>query len=352
MAIYELTSDTIREIEQAKFSEVGIKERVDLQRLLRDQVEVISPGTLVIAEEFGEWEDSRRRIDLLGLDKSANLVVIELKRTEDGGHMELQAIRYAAMISAMTFENTVEIFRRHLEKLGKDEDPEAKILEHLEWDEPNEDEFAQDVRIVLASAEFSKELTTAVMWLNDRDLDIQCVRLKPYRDGERVLLDVQRIIPLPEVEDYRIQIKEKQRQERKARTSGPDHTRYDLTIGEKTYERLPKRAAIFTVVKHLCDRGVTPEAITDVIEWRKNTMFRVVDGVVKSEEFVRRALERAKQEKKRFDAFRFYLGDDELIVSGNRTYALTKMWGNRTLQAIDLLNMAFPDSEISYEKSS
>ena len=46
----------------------------------------IAPETLVISEEFGEWEDSRRRIDLLGLDKDARLVVIELKRTEDGGH--------------------------------------------------------------------------------------------------------------------------------------------------------------------------------------------------------------------------------------------------------------------------
>jgi hypothetical protein len=37
-------------------------------------------------------------------DKQAWLVVIELKRTLDGGHMELQAIRYASMVSAMTFE--------------------------------------------------------------------------------------------------------------------------------------------------------------------------------------------------------------------------------------------------------
>jgi hypothetical protein len=58
----------------------------------------------VIAEEFSEWEDSRRRIDLLGGDRDGNLVVIELKRTEDGGHMELQAIRYAAMVSALTME--------------------------------------------------------------------------------------------------------------------------------------------------------------------------------------------------------------------------------------------------------
>ena len=83
MAIYEITSDQIRTITETSFSVAGFRERADLQRLLRSNVGVISPDTLVIAEEFGEWEDSKRRIDLLGLDKDANLVVIELKRTED-----------------------------------------------------------------------------------------------------------------------------------------------------------------------------------------------------------------------------------------------------------------------------
>jgi RecB family endonuclease NucS len=44
----------------------------------------------VIAEEYGLSEDSRRRIDLLALDRSGTLVVIELKRTDDGGDMELR----------------------------------------------------------------------------------------------------------------------------------------------------------------------------------------------------------------------------------------------------------------------
>ncbi len=101
MPIFEVTSDAIRKIEETTFSAVGIRERADLQRLLRKQIDIISPETLIVAEEFGEWEDSKRRIDLLGIDRSANLVVIELKRTEDGGHMELQAIRYAAMVSTM-----------------------------------------------------------------------------------------------------------------------------------------------------------------------------------------------------------------------------------------------------------
>ena len=352
MAIYELTSDEIRPIEETRFSAAGINERADLQRLLREQVEVISPGTLVIAEEFGEWEDSRRRIDLLGLDKEANLVVIELKRTEDGGHMELQAIRYAAMVSAMTFATAVEVYRSHLGKLGRDDDPEARILEHLEWDEPNEDEFAQDVRIVLASAEFSKELTTAVMWLNDRDLSIRCVRLKPYRDGRRVLLDVQQVIPLPEAEDYRVQLKEKQRQERKARASGADLVKYDLSIDGETRPGMAKGDAIFAIVRRLCSQGVKPERIMEIIPWKTNSLFRFVEGAVASEDFVRLAVEKSRAEGQKFDFRHYRVAEDELIVSDNRTYAFTKIWGPRTLAAIDLLREAFPESQISCRGSS
>ncbi|WCN83850.1 hypothetical protein [Micromonospora sp. LH3U1] len=37
-----------------------------------------------MAEEFGNWEDARRRVDLLAVEKAGHLVVIELKRTDDG----------------------------------------------------------------------------------------------------------------------------------------------------------------------------------------------------------------------------------------------------------------------------
>lgn len=351
MAIYEMTKDRICAIEETKFSEVDVSERGDLQRLLREQVEIISPDTLVIAEEFGEWEDSRRRLDLLGIDKEANLVVIELKRTEDGGHMELQAVRYAAMVSSMTFDKVTDIFGRHLQAQGRDDDPLTTILDFLKWDEPDEEEFAQDVRIVLASAEFSKELTTAVLWLNEHGLDIRCIRLKPYGDGERLLLDVQQIIPLPEAVGYIVQIKEKQKRERAGRKHSLDLTKYDVTINETTHERLAKRTAIFTIVKHLCDSGVTPDEVNAAVSWRRNTMFRRVDGNFDSDDFIIRASKEAQEEGRRFEARRYYCDDSELIKCGGDTYAFSNQWGSRTFEAISELIKAFPDKGIACEAS-
>jgi hypothetical protein len=217
MALYEVTSENLSEIAKTSFDQTGLRERADLQRLLRKQIDIILPHTLVISEEFSDWEESKRRIDLLGLDKDANLVVIELKRTEDGGHMELQAIRYAAMVSKMTFEHAVEIYSEYLAKDGSNTDARTSILEFLDWEEPNEDSFAQDVRIVLVSADFSKEITTAVLWLNEHDLDIRCIRLTPYQDNGRVLIDVQPIIPLPEAVEYQVQRRKKEQRERQER---------------------------------------------------------------------------------------------------------------------------------------
>ncbi len=82
--------------------------------------------------------------------------------------MELQAIRYAAMVSALTLERTVEVYGKCLASRGEEADPMARILEHLGLDSPDDAEVAENVRVNLVSAGFSKEITTSVLWLNDQ----------------------------------------------------------------------------------------------------------------------------------------------------------------------------------------
>lgn len=131
--------------------------------------------------------------------------------------MELQAIRYAGMISSMTFEKAVEVFSRYLAERGRTEDAAQTLLDFLGWVEPDEQVFAQDVRLVLAAADFSKELTTSVLWLNEHELDVRCVRLRPHADGKRVILDIQQVIPLPEASEYLVGVREKATEVREAR---------------------------------------------------------------------------------------------------------------------------------------
>ena len=228
MPIYEVRRDSLTPVNATRFETERLSERGDIQRLLKDRIDCLEEGLMVLAEEFSDWQDSSRRIDLLCLDTEANLVVVELKRTNDGGHMELQAIRYAAMVSAMTFDQAVDAYARYRprgEQGAVDhEGARADILSFLNWDEPVEDDFAQTTRIILASADFSKELTTAVMWLRERDIDIRCVRLKPYRlDDGRVLMDIQQLIPLPEAVEFQTQIGAKRQAERKERVDKDSH---------------------------------------------------------------------------------------------------------------------------------
>lgn len=221
MPIFEAGRDRLQPLAATRFGAEGWREREDLQRLLARDITCLDDGLMVLAEEFSSWADSMRRIDLLCLDPDANLVVVELKRDEEGGHMELQALRYAAMVSGMTFDQAVETLAAHRNKGDPDKvSAQAEILSFLHWSAPDEDRFARNTRILLAAADFGRELTTTVLWLRERGVDIRCVRLRPYRLEEgRLLLDIHPLIPLPEAADFQTRLGRKRAAEQQEQSA-------------------------------------------------------------------------------------------------------------------------------------
>lgn len=346
MGIYQIVDHKLRSLRETTYQTEGMLERRDLQSLVRDSIEIIDPDLMVLAEEFGSWEDSRRRIDLLCIDRDARIVVLELKRTEDGGHMDLQAIRYAAMVSRMTFAAAVEAHGSFLRRLGRDaETAQDSILEFLGWDEPQEEAFGNDVRLLLASAEFAKELMTAVIWLSEHDIDITCVRLKPYKLRDDLVLNVEQIFPLREAADYQVRIREKGRREREERSSGRDLTRYDLKIGDARHTKLPKLRLAYAVVREAVDRGSAPRDVLD-----KRSAWVAVDGELSREDFLRVAEIERDAESPSANIRDFLTADGELMHHGGKTYALRgNIWGPSTLAELDRIIQEFDLSGVSYE---
>lgn len=333
--LYDMTDGALIKVPGTTFKEEKVFERAHLQSAIRDNIEVLDSDLLVVAEEFGDFEDTHRRIDLLCVDKNARLVVVELKRTEDGGHMELQALRYAAMVSTMTFEDLCSHYAEHLRGTGAVEhdlkDARLLLLEWFEDDAGNEPVLGQEVGIVLASANFSQEITTTVLWLNDRyGTDIRCIRLSPYRHQGRLLLDVQHVIPLPEAADFTVRLKKREAAARIARESNRDYTKYVISTPNETSDPLPKRRAILFLVQALHAAGVAADAIAKAVP---DGRMRSAPGTLEGDELW--DILRDKYGLTEQNRVRWFL--DDPLHDRERTWVLFSNWGTNTELTLNAL---------------
>lgn len=341
MSIYEIQKDRLKEI-KTTFENEKFYEKSDLQRLLATQIEILSKDIIIISEEFCDWEDSKRRIDLLGLDKNGKIVVIELKRTLTGGHMDLQALRYAAMVSTMNLAQITNTYAKHLKKNNNIEfSAEEEIFKFV--NEEYLEDIGSEVRIIFVSSEFSKEITSTVIWLNENGLDIECFKVQPYKLEEKLIIEIQQIIPLPEAEDYIVKIKEKSEQQKEIKKSNRDSRQFDLHIGDVVKQKLPKRSLIFEVIKEAIHRGINPDEVSECINWRK-IWFEIEGEYHTQTDF----LSKAVIVNEKFDEIRYFTKDDELIQHTGKTYSLSNQWGRKTIEAVENIIEKINASDIKY----
>lgn len=213
----DIKNKTLTELTATGFGALGLKERFDIQEWIEKTPSILGEDLLVIGKEV--TLSSRKRLDLLCIDKSANLVVIELKRDDSGDSVEWQAIKYASYCSNFLSEEIYERFAAY-EDITEYEAQQA-IEEFIEKDIEN---LNKSQRLILVSKEFNSEVISAVLWLRDFGVNIQCTRLAPYLDDNRELfINPETIIPLPEARDY---IEKKEVKQRASLAKQPDWTGY------------------------------------------------------------------------------------------------------------------------------
>ena len=130
-----------------------------------------------------------------------------MKRDDSGTDAHWQAIKYASYLDRTEADSIVSMLARH-EKITPEEAAE-RLTQHLGADDLNA--LNNDQRIILASHRFAPEVTSAVLWLNEKapgeDL-ITCVKLTPHRDADTDSLYVQAstIIPMSGVDELVISV--------------------------------------------------------------------------------------------------------------------------------------------------
>ncbi len=197
-------SSSIAEVE---FAQLGLRERRDIQEWVASNPRILGDDLLIVGKEFSDFDRTNERLDLLAVDPDGKLVIIELKRDDTGSDAHWQAIKYASYLSHATTSEIVRMLADYAE-ISEPEAGEA-LLHHLNADDLVS--LNHDQRIILASHRFAPEVTSAVLWLNEKSVDenrISCVQLVPYHDEQTDSLYVQAstIIPVPGVDEYVIRV--------------------------------------------------------------------------------------------------------------------------------------------------
>lgn len=223
----DIKNKTLIELKPTGFSDLGLKERFDIQEWIEKSPTILGEDLLVIGKEV--ILSSGKRLDLLCIDKSAALVIVELKRDDSGSSVEWQAIKYASYCSSFLPD---ELFTQYASYLNKSEFDATKSIE--EFIDADIEALNASQRIILVSREFNSEVISAVLWLREFGVDIQCTRLAPFIDSDgELFIKPETIIPLPEAKDYI------ERKEVKQRTIATNQTEWTgnwfVNVGEGTH---------------------------------------------------------------------------------------------------------------------
>ncbi|MGH3849919.1 MAG: hypothetical protein ACRDRT_09495, partial [Pseudonocardiaceae bacterium] len=72
---------------------------------------------LVLGQQLADFEEDKERLDILAIDKDGEIVLIELKVTDDFRVTDLQALAYAGAYADRETDDFANTLRRHLERL-------------------------------------------------------------------------------------------------------------------------------------------------------------------------------------------------------------------------------------------
>ena len=138
--IFSISSnlDKASKITESGFNELHIWERQHIQEWVRTNPDILGEDLLIVSIEFDRFSNSDDRLDILALDRSGNLVIIELKRNSAARYADLQAIRYAAMVSSMAVELFMPYYiscrKRYYDETLSESEAQDQLIEFIESD--------------------------------------------------------------------------------------------------------------------------------------------------------------------------------------------------------------------------
>lgn len=190
--LYRVEGNQVSALESTTFADAGVYEK-NIEDWVEERPELLGEELIVIGRQVA-LDEGKDIVDLLALDRGANLVIVELKRDLLGGAADLQPIRYAALLSTWTHEHVRRQAEGYWVTVGADRGTFAQEVEEFCDDEA---QVNADQRVVLAGRELTPRLGTVAVWLRSHGVDATVVTISAFEHDGDLLLQPQVVIPVP-----------------------------------------------------------------------------------------------------------------------------------------------------------
>jgi hypothetical protein len=164
--------DALTEIKRSK---LDLEERIE--KWIMSDVSLLSSDLLVIGEQVPTA--SGNFIDLLCIDRSGNLVVVELKRDKTPREVTAQALDYASWVKDLDTEEIEAIAAKHL----KDQSLEDAYLAKFGGKYP--DVINEHHAMLVVASEIDDSTERIIRYLSEtHGVDINAVRFQFFKSGD------------------------------------------------------------------------------------------------------------------------------------------------------------------------
>ncbi|MHA1877867.1 MAG: hypothetical protein ACTSUC_15605 [Promethearchaeota archaeon] len=237
--VWQIVNDKLELIETTVV-ETGRKETEDLEKWIKSNPPILGQDILIIGEQVSTRSGTT---DFLGIDKSGNLIIIELKRDKLPRDVLSQAIDYASDVASWDVDKISEICTKYT-----DSGLEDYLNEKFEDIDLEDFIINKTQRILLIGFSIEESLQRMIEWLsNNYGVSINAVILKYIKTKSGDELIARTVIIPEEIEKERI----RKRQFQISMSNEPGN--YDV----EELKNLLKR--------YLSENRTTPRRIRDIL---------------------------------------------------------------------------------------
>ena len=200
-----------------------------LEEQIFQDIAILNSGWMLIGRQV--YTDFGKYIDLLAIDATGSIIIIELKKHKTSREVVAQAIDYASWIEHLPSERIIQIYSEYAEKQGLTEKDFDEAFKTHFGALPLKDDINSSHQMVIVAAELDASTERIINYLNDKArIAFNAVFFSAFQDGDHQYLSRSWMIDPIETEEHAMNTRPK------GEWNGEFYASFGAGLGSRSWE--------------------------------------------------------------------------------------------------------------------